>query len=94
MSKVRENNLCFYTNNPDDTTVCADFTMPRYIRRLKRLKEEHPDDVDLHQNQDGSIWCRFPIRWLKIMAPRELTVEQREELANRLNRPEIGRDNG
>ena len=82
--ELKENNLVFLTNNPDDTTVCADFTMPRYIRRMKRLKDMYPEEVDLHQNKDGSIWCRFPIRWLRIQAPAALTPEQRDASAERM----------
>lgn len=84
MAELKKNNLAFYTSNPDDTTVCADFTMPRYIRRIKRLKDMYPEEVDIHQNKDGSIWCRFPIRWLRIQAPANLTPEQREASSERM----------
>lgn len=59
------------------------------INRLMRFKESRPDDVEIirtTENNDGCLYCKVPADWLKITPPakRELTDEQKAEMAERL----------
>jgi len=55
----------------------------------RRLKERFPDDVTIVvENEDGSLFVRFPSSWFpKIRPPRKtkpMTEEQRKVIADRL----------
>ena len=59
------------------------------INRILRFADKHPDKVTvirMPENNDGCLYCKMPSKWLKITPPakRELTDEQRAELAERL----------
>ena len=59
------------------------------INRVMKLKEQFPDKVDIvAENKDGTITARVPADWIKIRpkAHRELTEEQRAELAERMRK--------
>lgn len=65
------------------------FTNRKHINRIKKLYEERKDDFKyLHENKDGSICAKIPLKWMKInpgsTTKRELTEEQRQELRDRL----------
>ena len=55
-------------------------------RKLTKLFEKFPDEVDCVTNPDGSVFGHVPIRFVKLLRPRtvELTEEQRAALAERL----------
>ena len=81
---ARENNIEWLVGQD---TATATLTQGRYITQLKKLAEERPEDVRImEENKDGSILVQFPVKYLKIRAPRVLTDEQREELAERAKR--------
>lgn len=50
------------------------------ITKFKKLHREHPTETDYVENPDGSICGHFPVAWLKIHAPRQLSEEQRDRL--------------
>ena len=53
--------------------------MPKWINKIKKLKEEHPDDIKIiAENEDGSICAKLPMKYLKISAPRKVSEEQRQ----------------
>lgn len=59
------------------------------INRILRFADKHPNKVTvlcLPEDNDGCLYCKMPSNWLKITPPvkRELTDEQRSELAGRL----------
>ena len=61
--------------------------MQKWINKVKKLKEEHPDDVKiLAENEDGSICARLPIKYLKISAPRKVSDEQRQAASERFKK--------
>lgn len=62
---------------------------PKWIRRIKELIEEHPDEIRvirMPEQNDGCIYVQLPTEWLKIQPKRkvELTDEQKAKLAERL----------
>lgn len=80
-----ENNIEFLTGQ---RKVTFTFTARKYINRIKKYKESHPDDVDFVENSDGSICRHVPLKWLKISPPRkvELTDEQKAERSERMRK--------
>lgn len=80
-----ENNIEFLTGQ---RKVTFTFTARKYINRIKKYKESHPDDVDFVENSDGSICGHVPLKWLKISPPRkvELTSEQKAERSERMRK--------
>lgn len=61
----------------------------KWINRIKKLIEEHPEDmrvIRLPENNDGCIYVELPPSWLKVQPPRkvEMTDERREQLSRRL----------
>lgn len=61
----------------------------RWIKRLRLLAEEHPDECFiLKQPEDngGFIYSKFPIKWARVMPPRKmsLTDEERAKRSEKL----------
>ena len=78
-------NCIEFLNNQHSITVS--FCMPKWINKVNKLKEEHPDDVKiLAENKDGSICAKLPIKYLKISAPRKVSDEQRQAASERFKK--------
>lgn len=58
----------------------------KYITKVKRLKESHPDEVYVVENADGTIFAKVPVKWVKISPPRAISEEQRQASAERLSK--------
>lgn len=61
----------------------------RWVNRIRKLKDEHPEEVRIirePENNDGCIYATVPVKWVRIAPPpkRVLTDEQRDELRERL----------
>lgn len=59
----------------------------RWINKIHKLKEQHPDKVTIikePEDNDGTIYCKLPVTALKIQFKREYTDEQRAQMAERL----------
>ena len=70
-------------------TVTVSFTNQKHINRIKKLYEERKDDFKyFHENTDGSICAKLPLKWIKINAGskegRVMTEEQKEAARIRL----------
>lgn len=82
--EYRENNIEFYTNQE---TATASFTQLKMVHKMEQLAEIYPDECQIvAKNDDGSILVHFPVSWISVRRPvhRELTDEQRQELAERI----------
>lgn len=86
---------CFNYCNPDKAFFSSDER--RWINRIHKLAQEHPDDVKIirePEQNDGCIYCQLPVRYMHIYAPskHELSDEERKVCAERLrrNRQNIG----
>lgn len=80
---------CFNYCNADKAFFSSDER--RWINRVRKLKEEHPEEVRIiaePEKNDGCIYATVPIKWVRISPPakRVLTDEQREEMSARLKR--------
>lgn len=83
MSDNVNENVIEFLRNQETATAC--FCQPRFISKVKKLAEEYPEDVIItDENPDGSIVAHIPTKWVKISAPRKMSDEQREMLAERL----------
>ena len=63
-------------------------TQKKWVNKLKKYAESHPDDVDVYVNKDGSVFAHVPVSWIKVSPPRavNLTEEQKAEAAERLRK--------
>lgn len=50
------------------------------VNLMRKLKEEYPEEVDIYENKDGSIFGHVPYKWMKLVPPKKLTEEQRQKL--------------
>lgn len=74
-------NVIEWINGDKEAAITA--SQKKLINRLKKLNEENPDEMVLITNQDGSVFAKVPVDWIKIKKPtkRELTEEERQEMA-------------
>lgn len=86
MNFVNNNENCIeFLNNQHSITVS--FCMLKWINKVKKLKEEYPDDVKIiAENKDGSICAKLPVKFLKISAPRKVSEEQRQAASERFRK--------
>lgn len=50
------------------------------VNLMRKLKEEYPDEVDIYENKDGSIFGHVPYKWMRLVPPRRISEEQRKIL--------------
>ena len=71
----------------DAKTATVQFCQGRYKSRIKKLAAERPDECGiLAENKDGTLLAHIPVEWVKIIPPRQLSDEQKKEIAERLSR--------
>ena len=46
------------------------------VALMKKLAAEHPEEVSIYENKDGSIFAHVPWKWMKLVPPRKLTEKQ------------------
>ena len=65
--------------------VTGSFYMKRFVTKMKKLAQAYPDEVTCEENEDGSVVCHFPLKYIKISRPpkRELTEEQKKAASER-----------
>lgn len=80
---TQENNIEFLTGQKRITVT---FSAKKWVNKIKRYGESHPEDIDYVENEDGSICGHIPIKWLKISPPRQviLSEDQKAERASRM----------
>ena len=78
---MNENVIEFLTG---DKTATLTISQQKYKNRLYELKERFPDDVDIRENNNGSILAHVPTKWIRINPPRKLSEEYKTELAQRV----------
>lgn len=72
-----------------ERSAVVTFTNRKHINRIKKLYEERKDDFKyFHENTDGSICAKIPLKWIKINSGsktgRVMTEEQKEAARIRL----------
>ena len=66
-----------------ERSAVVSFTNKKHINRIKKLYEERKDDFKyFHENTDGSICAKIPLKWIKLNPGskngRVMTEEQKE----------------
>ncbi len=59
----------------------------KWINKIHKLKEQHPDEVEIlaePETNDGCIYCKLPTHTLKIQFKREVSDEARKLAAERM----------
>ena len=72
-----------------ERSAVVSFTNKKHINRIKKLYEERTDDFKyFHENTDGSICAKIPLKWVKLNPGskngRVMTEEQKEAARVRL----------
>ena len=72
-----------------ERSAVVSFTNRKHINRIKKLYEERKDDFKyFHENTDGSICAKIPLKWIKLNPGskngRVMTEEQKEAARIRL----------
>lgn len=83
-SNVTENVIEFLRDQKQATLT---FSQGRYISRIKKLAESHPEECQIvSENRDGSICAHVPVSWVRIIPDRVFTDERKSELADAFRR--------
>ena len=70
-------------NYNQEEPLASCYTMDRaLIRRLDALAEKHKE-ITVARADEGVREYTFPKKWIKVRAPKELSEEQRENMAKR-----------
>jgi len=57
-------------------TVTFSFSQKKFINKVRALAEKYPDEVKIYaENNDGSITGNLPLKFVKISAPRQTTMD-------------------
>lgn len=71
----------------DGERATLSLSQRRTISRVKQLAKSHPEECQIvAENKDGSICAHIPVSWVRINPSRELSDEQRRQIAERLSR--------
>lgn len=71
----------------DSERAAVTFCQGRYKSRIKKLAAERPEECEIvAENQDGSLCAHTPVAWIKINPTKQLSEEQRREIAERFKR--------
>ena len=86
----KNNENCIEWLSGERNCLCT-FTNRKQINRVKNLyaDQDHKDDFSyFHENPDGSVCCKIPLKWIKINpgSKREYSDEQRAEMAERMRK--------
>lgn len=82
MELTRLEQETIYTYNQEEPNASC-YTMDRaLIRRLDALAQKHKE-ITVVREGEGVREYTFPKKWLKVRAPKELSDEQRENMAKR-----------
>lgn len=57
--------------------VSVSFAQGKYITKIRKLAESHPDEVKIiAENPDGSICAHVPLKYIKVSPPKKMSEEQ------------------
>ncbi len=76
-NRVRDNSVEWYTGQ---TIITATFSQRKWINKIKRLAEKHPDEVTIDGDYEDCILVHMPISYVKISPPKKVSAEQRERM--------------
>lgn len=72
---------------PVDGKMASFYTcLPRDLKRMWKLYEEYPDEVEIKADDKYGTEFMIPQAWVRIRPPRKMSEEQRQAAAERLAR--------
>ena len=77
-------NVIEFLKGQDRATVT--FSTEKWKNRIRKLAEEHPDEVDIVFEDETYVTGHVPVNWVKVNPPRVYTDEQKAEMAERLKK--------
>lgn len=78
-------NVIEFTKDSERASVT--FCQGRYKSRIKKLAADRPEECQIvAENTDGSLCAHIPVAWIKINPTKQLSEEQRKEIAKRFKR--------
>lgn len=77
-------NVVEWLKNSDRATLS--FTQGRMVTKIRKLKEQHPEDVEIVLDTGASIVAHIPVKWVKVSAGRHMTEEQKKLAGERLRK--------
>ena len=77
---MNENVIEWLTN---DDCISVTFSQKKYVNKIKKYAKEDKR-IFMIENDDGSVFAKLPIRYLKLNKPRTVSSEQREAARQRL----------
>lgn len=61
-------------------TVTFSFSQKKFINKVRSLAEKYPDEVKIYaENNDGSITGNLPLKFVKISAPRQVSMDDEKK---------------
>lgn len=75
-------NVIEWLRNMDKATVS--FTQMRMVSKIRKLAEEHPEDVQICVDKGNSVVAHIPVKWVKVSPPRQMSEEQKAAAAERM----------
>ena len=91
MAMENNENMVEWLSGSRSATVT--FTNRKHISRIKKLYEERKDEFKYyHENKDGSVCAKIPLKWIRLnpgsvpgtRAKREMSEEEKQVLRERL----------
>lgn len=76
-NNCRDNSVEWYTGQ---TIVTCTFSQRKWINKIKRLAEKHPEEVNIQFTHSDCIVVKMPISYIKISPPKKVSEEQRERM--------------
>lgn len=91
--KNKENVIEFLTG---EHYCSVTFTSRTHINRIKEIHRSHEDEFrEFYVNADGSVYAKFPLKWIKVNPSkrmgRVISEEQKEKLRVQLEKARASR---
>lgn len=80
MERYDENVVEYATGSK---TATFTFSQKKWINKMTKYSESHPDEVDIVINPDGSAFGHVPVDWIKISPKRTRTMTEEEKAVAR-----------
>ena len=85
-------NVIEWLRGDDEAYVTAP-SSTRLKGQMMRLAEKYPDEVEiLHENEDGSIYGKVPVRYISVRHPKVISESHKETLIKNFARNRDGDD--
>ena len=82
---LRETSIEYLTCNDHAPLYSSE---AKWMRKIKQLKSDYPDSVQIMNETSESMVVHIPKSWLKVTPPRKMTLtdEQRAAAADRMTK--------